>query len=48
VFNKVEDKEERDLIKTMLGDLFDSMQECEDYIKTIKLNNPWLQSQGGV
>jgi hypothetical protein len=24
----------------MLGDLFDSMQECKDYIETVKLNNP--------
>jgi hypothetical protein len=36
----MEDKEECDLIKTMLADISNHMQECKDYIKTVKLNNP--------
>ena len=36
----MEDKEESDLIKTMLADTSDHMQECKDYIEMVKLNNP--------
>jgi hypothetical protein len=40
VFNKVEDEEKRESIKMMVGShLFNCMQECEDYIETVKPNN---------
>ena len=35
----MEDEKKRESIKTMVGSLFDCMQECEDYIETVKLNN---------
>jgi hypothetical protein len=35
----VKDKEKRETIKTMVGDIFDCMQECEDYIEMFKLDN---------
>jgi hypothetical protein len=31
--------EERDLMKAMIADALDRMQECEDYIETVKLQN---------
>jgi hypothetical protein len=40
VFDKIKDKEERDLMKAMIADALDHMQECEDYIKTVELKNP--------
>jgi hypothetical protein len=39
VFDKVEDEEKRESIKTMVGSLFDCMQDCEDYIETVERNN---------
>jgi hypothetical protein len=39
VFNKVKDEEERETIKMMVGDVFDCMQECEDYIEMFELDN---------
>jgi hypothetical protein len=39
VFDKVENEEKRESIKTMVGSLFNCMQECEDYIETVELNN---------
>jgi hypothetical protein len=39
VFNKVKDEEEREMIKMMVGDIFDCMQECEDYIEMFELDN---------
>jgi hypothetical protein len=35
----VKDEEEREKIKTMVGDIFDCMQECEDYIEMFELDN---------
>jgi hypothetical protein len=35
----VKDKEKRETIKMMVGDIFDCMQECEDYIEMFKLDN---------
>ena len=40
VFDKIEDEEERALIKQMLADAFDCMQQCEDHIEQFKLKNP--------
>jgi hypothetical protein len=40
VFDKIKDKEERDLMKTMIANALDRMQECEDYIETVELKNP--------
>jgi hypothetical protein len=39
VFDKIKDKEERDLMKAMIADALDHMQECEDYIETVELKN---------
>jgi hypothetical protein len=39
VLDKVEDEEKREKIITMVGDLFNCMQECKDYIETVKLKN---------
>jgi hypothetical protein len=39
VFDKIKDMEERDLMKAMIADALDRMQECEDYIETVKLQN---------
>jgi hypothetical protein len=39
VFDKIEDKQEIALIKQMLADAFDCMQQCEDHIKQFKLKN---------
>jgi hypothetical protein len=39
VFDKIEDEEERALIKQMLANAFDCMQQCEDHIEQIKLKN---------
>jgi hypothetical protein len=40
VFDKIEDEEERALIKQMLANAFDGMQhQCEDHIEQIKLKN---------
>jgi hypothetical protein len=38
-FDKVKDEEEREKIKMMVGDIFDCMQECEDYIEMFELDN---------
>jgi phytoene/squalene synthetase len=32
-------KEERDLMKAMIADALDHMQEAEDYIETVELKN---------
>jgi hypothetical protein len=40
VFDKIKDKEERDLMNAMIADALDHMQESEDYIETVELKNP--------
>jgi hypothetical protein len=35
----MKDEEEREKIKMMVGDIFDCMQECEDYIEMFELDN---------
>jgi hypothetical protein len=39
VFDKIEDAQERALIKQMLANAFDCMQQCEDHIEQLKLKN---------
>jgi hypothetical protein len=38
----VKDEEKRETIKMMVGDIFDCMQECEDYIEMFELDNSLL------
>jgi phage shock protein A len=44
VIDKIEDEKERALIKQMLADALNCMQQCEDHIKQFKLNNQLLFS----
>jgi hypothetical protein len=38
----VKDEEKGETIKTMVGDIFNCMQECEDYIEMFELDNSLL------